>query len=75
MVLTKGYERGNCNIRNHKGHKESQRSIRMQKNNCMYMYMVELHETEKPIFTIINTMSMSRQYLGLTTQFPSQSMG
>ena len=26
---------------------------------CMYMYIVELHEAEKPIFTIIDTMCVN----------------
>ena len=46
---------------------------RMGQPQCVYM--VELHEAEKPIFAIIDTMSMSRQHLGLTTQFPSQGLG
>ena len=45
--------------------------------NLSNFYMVELQEAEKPIFAIIdfNVPSMSRQHLGLTTQFPSQGMG
>ena len=35
--------------------------------------LVWLKMAEKPIFAIIDTMSL--QHLGLTTQFPSQGMG
>ena len=44
--------------------------------DLLYFYMVELQETENPIFAIIDTMYrlMSRQHLGLTTQFPSKGL-
>ena len=41
--------------------------------NCFYFYfyMVELHEVEN----LVQCKLISRQNLGLTTQFPSQGMG
>ena len=55
-------------------------NLRTKRNVYVYVYMVELYEAEKPIFAIIDIIdidlkSMSRQHLGLTTQFPSQGMG
>ena len=33
--------------------------VKAVKIGCVYMYIVELHEAEKPIFTIIDTMCVN----------------